>query len=55
MIVNFTPSFFFPHLLLLGTASYGIEYPFGQLGSAIPTASPLNSLCIPSLFADGSV
>uniref|UniRef100_A0A8B9Z8D6 Copper-transporting ATPase 1 n=1 Tax=Buteo japonicus TaxID=224669 RepID=A0A8B9Z8D6_9AVES len=27
----------FPQLLLLSMTSYGLEYPFGQLGSAVPT------------------
>ena len=33
--------------------SHGMEYPFGQLGSAVPAVSPSNLLCTPSLFAGG--
>ena len=35
--------------------SYGMEYPFGQLGSAVPAASPPSFLCTPSLLAGGVV
>ena len=31
----------------------GMEYPFGQLGSAVPAVSPPNFLCTPSLLAGG--
>jgi len=46
------PSFFFPQLLLLSMMSYGVQYAFGQLGSAVPTVSPPSFLCTPSLLAD---
>ena len=32
---------------------YGMEYPFGQLGSAVLAASPPIFLCSPSLLAGG--
>jgi len=35
--------------------SYGMENPFGQLGSAVPTVSPPRFLCIPSLCAGRAV
>ncbi|KAK4823300.1 hypothetical protein QYF61_000513 [Mycteria americana] len=38
-------------LYMLSMMSYGVEYPFGQLGSAVPAVSPPNSLCTPSLLA----
>ena len=47
------PSFFFPQLCMLSMLSYGMEYPFGQLGSAVPAVSPPNFLCTPSLLAGG--
>jgi len=34
---------------------YGMEYPFGQLGSAVPAVSPPNFLCTPSLLIGGVV
>ena len=46
-------SFFFPQLSMLSMMSYGLEYPFGQLGSAVPAVSPPSSLCTPSLLAGG--
>ena len=49
------PSFFFPQLYMLSMMSYGMEYPFGQLGSAVPAASPPNFLGTPSLLAAGVV
>ena len=42
------PSFFFPQLYMLSMMSYGMEYPFGQLGSAVPAVSPPNFLCTPA-------
>ena len=33
------PSFFFPQLYMLSMTSYGMEYPFGHLGSAVPAVS----------------
>jgi len=33
--LNVPPSFFFPQLYMLSMMSYGMEYPFGQLGSAV--------------------
>ena len=41
---------FFPQLYMLSMMSYGMEYPFGQLGSAVPAVSPPNLLCTSSLF-----
>ncbi|KAK4816685.1 hypothetical protein QYF61_019921 [Mycteria americana] len=38
-------------LYMLSLTPYGMEYPFGQLGSAVPAVSPPNSLCTPSLLA----
>ena len=35
--------------------SYGMEYLFGQLGSAVPALSPPNFLCTPSLLAGRAV
>jgi len=32
--------------------SYGMEYPFGQLGSAVLAVSPPTPLCPPSLHTD---
>lgn len=40
-----------PQLLLLSVTSYGMDYPFGQLGSALLAAYPSKSLCTPSLLA----
>jgi len=34
---------------------YGMDYPFGQLGSAVPDVSPPSLLFTPSLFAGGAV
>ncbi|GAB0184698.1 zinc finger protein 804B [Grus japonensis] len=42
-------------LYMLGMTSYGMEYPCGQLGSAVPAVSPPNSLCTPSPLAGGVV
>ena len=42
-----------PSVLLLSMTSHGLEYPFGQLGSAVPAVPPPSSLCIPSLLAGG--
>ncbi|GAB0180862.1 hypothetical protein GRJ2_000551500 [Grus japonensis] len=36
-------------LYMLSMTSYGMEYPFGQLGSAVPAVSPPNFMCTPSL------
>ena len=49
------PSFFFPQLYMLSMTSYGMEYPLGQLWSAVAAVSPPNSLCSPSLFTGGAV
>ena len=38
--LNVPSSFFFPQLYVLSMTSYGMEYPFGQLGSAVPAVSP---------------
>ncbi|KAK4832592.1 hypothetical protein QYF61_024383 [Mycteria americana] len=43
-----------PKLCMLSMTSYGMECPFGQLGSAVPAVSPPNFLCTPSLLAGGS-
>ncbi|KAJ7404189.1 hypothetical protein WISP_146848 [Willisornis vidua] len=37
-------------LYLLTMTPYGMEYPLGQLGSAVSAVSPLNSSCTPSLL-----
>ncbi|KAK4829699.1 hypothetical protein QYF61_006074 [Mycteria americana] len=37
-------------LYTLSMTSYGVEYPFGQLGSAVPAVSPPSFLCTPSLL-----
>ncbi|KAK4808011.1 hypothetical protein QYF61_016660 [Mycteria americana] len=36
---------------VLSMTSYGVGYPFGQLGSDVPAVSPPSSLCPPSLLA----
>ena len=46
-------SFFFLQLYMLSMMSYGTEYPFGQLGSAVPAVSPRSFLCTPNLLAGG--
>ncbi|KAK4819036.1 hypothetical protein QYF61_024401 [Mycteria americana] len=38
-------------LYMLSMTPYGVGYPFGQLGSAVPAVSPPNFSCTPSLFA----
>lgn len=38
---------FFPQILLLSLMSYGVEYPFGQLGSAGWALSPSQCLAHP--------
>ncbi|KAK4825808.1 hypothetical protein QYF61_002413 [Mycteria americana] len=43
-----------PLLSMLSMTPYGMECPFGQLGSAGPAVSPPNFLCTPSLLAAGS-
>ena len=40
-------SFFFPQIYVLSVTSYGMEYPFGQLGSAVPVVTPAIFLCTP--------
>ncbi|KAK4830244.1 hypothetical protein QYF61_009311 [Mycteria americana] len=40
---------------LLSMMSYGVGYPFGQLGSAVPAVAPPSFLCTPSLLAGGVV
>ena len=45
----------FPSFFLLSMMSYGMGYPFGQLGSAVPAVSPPNFLCPPSLLVGGVV
>jgi len=42
-----------PSFTLLSMTSYGMEYPFGQLGSAVPAVPPPSSLCTPSLLTGG--
>ncbi|KAK4817679.1 hypothetical protein QYF61_024908 [Mycteria americana] len=39
---------------ILSMTPYGMEQPFGQLGSAVPAVSPPNFLCTPSLLAGGA-
>lgn len=36
----FPPFFCFPQLYLLSMTPYGMEFPFGQLGSAVLSVSP---------------
>jgi len=43
-----TSSCFLPQLYTLSMMLYGIEYPFGQLGSAVVAVSPPNFCCTPS-------
>ncbi|KAK4831143.1 hypothetical protein QYF61_015446 [Mycteria americana] len=38
-------------LYMLSMTPYGMEYPFAQLGSAVPAVSPPSFLCTPSLLA----
>ena len=38
-------------IYILGMTSHGMEYPFGQLGSAVLAVSPHNFLCPSSLLA----
>ena len=40
-----------PSVYILGMTSYGMEYPFGQLGSAVLAVSPPNFSCPSSLLA----
>ena len=40
-----TPAGQLPPVYTLGMTSHGLEYPFGQLGSAALAVSPPNSLC----------
>lgn len=40
-------SFSLPQLYMLSMIPYGMEYPLGQSDSAVPAASPHNSLCTP--------
>ena len=49
------PLAFFPPCLLLRMMSYGMEYSFGLLESAVPAVSPPNFLCTFSLFTGGVV
>ena len=44
-----------PPVWLLSKMSYGREYPFGQLGSAVPTVSPPNFLCTSNLLTGRAV
>lgn len=44
------PSLLFSQLYMLTMMTYGVECPFGQLDSAVPAVSPLNSLCTPSFL-----
>jgi len=49
-----------PHFLLLAQVyvlsmtSYGMEYPFGQLGKAVPAVSPPSFLCPPACSLVGA-
>jgi len=47
------PSLFFLPLYMLSTTSYGMEYPCGQSGSAVPAVPPPTFLCTPSPLAGG--
>ena len=40
-----------PPVYILGMTSHGMEYPFGQFGSAVLAVSPPNFLCPSSLLA----
>ena len=40
-----------PPVYILGMTSHGVEYPFGQFGSAVLAVSPPNFLCPSSLLA----
>jgi len=42
-----------PQLYMLSVTLYGMENPFGQLGSALTAVSPPNYFCTPSLLAGG--
>jgi len=44
-----------PSSLLLSMKPYGVEHPFGQLGSAVLAVSPPNFWCTLSLLALGVV
>ena len=48
-------SFFIPRLYMLRVTSYGMGYPFSQLGSAVPAGSPSSFLCTPSLLVGRTV
>ena len=48
------PCSFFPQLFLLETTSYGTEYPFGLLGSAVPSVFLRSFLPTPSLLTGGT-
>jgi len=45
--------FFFSQLCRLSVMSYGMEHPFGQLGSAVPAVSLPDYLCTLSPLAGG--
>ena len=40
---------------LFSMTSYGMEYPFGQFGPAVPAVSPPSFLCTPSLLVGRAV
>jgi len=44
-----------PALLLFSMMSYGMDYPFGQFGSAVLTVLPLIVLCTPSFLPGKAV
>ena len=46
-----TPPSQLPPVYILGMTSYGMEYSFGQFGSAVLAVSPPNFLCPSSLLA----
>lgn len=50
-----TPSSSFPSAFICHTVSCVMEYPFGQLGPAVPAVSPLSFSCTCSLLAAGTV
>ena len=43
-----SPSFFLLQIYVLSTMSYGLQHPFGQLGSAVTSVSPPSLLCTPT-------
>ena len=50
-----TPPSQLPPVYILGMTSYGMEYPFGQFGSAVLAVSPPRFLCPPAYPLVGGV